>query len=206
MLTAHVSSITAGKPLGEDDARHFEILNQAGGLVENLAEEIDEAIVGFWDTFDIQPDDYVRFGSARQILLNLLASFIMQRPVAPSEIIQEHHFTGKNADAFYKNPENFMYVYSSSDESQIIATPAAQANELEALRLENSKLQNEIAALRREKQIAEESAISAMRRRPTRHNSQRYAYASLDEMLAGMMTEAVTEGVKIALGQGKANV
>lgn len=205
MLTQTVpQSRFLGQPLTQEDVQSKAFILEVSNIVVQIDESLDEGLAQFCDVFEI--DDYIRENSAKQQLLQQVCSFLLQRPVAAREVVSTGFLTSEAVDTFFFDfKSNPPAAFSPAGESVAQLVPNA---ELEALRKENARLQAELEALRKEKALAEEQAISAMRRRPTRHNHsiRRYAYPTIDDMISDLMTEAVAEGVRQVLGEGKANV
>jgi hypothetical protein len=126
-------------------------------------------------------------------MLKGLTGFIAQvRHFEGDVMIPARQFDYKNAAEYFNVPPAEAIV------------PASASDEIEALRRENNRLKLEVQSLRRQKARAEEQAISSLRYRPSRRNQR--SFSSLDEYIESMMSEAVAEGVRQVLGEGKANV
>lgn len=192
MLATLSKPNTFGHPLMQEDGHHWEIKLQATGVIDGMTELIDEGIAQFVDTFEIHDDDFIRWDSARTLVLHHIVAYLLQRPVAPDEIIAEHHLDGRKAGNYFRHETYTPFAASKP-------TPKVDNSaELELLRRENARLKLENEALRCEKQLAEEQAIYAMRRRPSSRFGR--SYATLDEMVGDMLTNAVADGIRQTLG------
>jgi hypothetical protein len=159
-------------------------------LVQKVSQTIDQEI-----TEVFQPDaaSEPQWNTARTLMLKGLTGFIAQVGYFEGDVmISERQFDYKNAAEYFGLP---------ADEAIVQPAPSA---EVEALRRENNRLKLEVETLRRQKARAEEKAISALRYRPSSRGQR--SFTSLDEYIENMMSDAVAEGVRQVLAEGKANV